>query len=66
VVTLPLNGDQYAASVILAECQAEGIQVQLVDDRIMTHPVTALTTFDLLVFADDLERVQAIAAKQQR
>jgi hypothetical protein len=66
VVTLPLDGDQYVANVVIAECRAEGLRVELVTDHIVNHPVSALQTFQLLVFAKDLGQVRAIAAKQRR
>jgi hypothetical protein len=64
VVTLDVR-DEHVANAVVRECEARGISVQLVADRVVNYPMPTAQTYQLLVLVTDLDQVREIAAEQE-
>ncbi|MDE0804746.1 MAG: hypothetical protein OSA99_15660 [Acidimicrobiales bacterium] len=62
LVRIECGTDRFAAHTLLARCQAEGLEVELLSyDASGTEAIAIREPFVLLVRADDVDSVRAIA-----
>jgi hypothetical protein len=65
IVTVPVGGDIFRAQVIAEACKAEGIKVQLLTSEMGARPTAIGVEQQLLVRAEDLEKVREILSRQE-
>jgi hypothetical protein len=65
VVSVPVGSDIFSAQVIAEACRAEGLRVELLTTEMAARPNTVGVQQQLLVRAEDVERVQEILRRQQ-
>jgi hypothetical protein len=65
IVSLPVGGDVFSAQVLAEACRAEGLKVELLTTEMGARPNAVGVEQQLLVRAEDVEKVRAIMRRQQ-